>query len=112
MLWRKIHLNFKKNDSGFMCQNCGHKVEPLKYSSRDHCTQCLYSLHVDIMPGDRQNDCKGLLEPIGVEIDGKKGYVILYKCQKCGQLHRNKSAQDDNFDSILKIMDQSSKKQF
>ncbi len=49
---------FVKNDKSFICINCGKKVEKLKYTSRDHCNYCLYSLHVDITPGDRENDCK------------------------------------------------------
>lgn len=96
--------NFQKNDEGFICKNCGTLVEPLGYSSRDHCNRCLCSLHIDIMPGDRLNPCKGILKPIDVEVDSKKGYVIVYRCEKCGELHRNKSARDDNFDEIIKIM--------
>ncbi len=96
--------NFTKNDSGFICANCGKEVSPLKYTSRNHCPYCLHSLHVDIMPGDRQNPCKGLLVPINVEVSGKKGYVIVHKCQKCGKICKNKSAEDDNFDEILKIV--------
>lgn len=49
---------FLKNDNEFNCINCGKKVEKLKYTSRDHCNHCLYSLHVDITPGDRENTCK------------------------------------------------------
>lgn len=49
---------FLKNDNEFKCINCGKKVERLKYTSRDHCNHCLYSLHVDITPGDRENTCK------------------------------------------------------
>lgn len=96
--------NFTKNDNGFICINCGREVKPLKYTSRNHCPYCLHSLHVDIMPGDRLNECKGLLKPINVEISGKKGYVIVHKCTKCGKICRNKSADDDNFDEILRIM--------
>ena len=50
---------FTKNDSGFVCRNCGAEVPPLSYSSRDHCRVCLCSLHVDIDPGDRANGCGG-----------------------------------------------------
>ncbi len=96
--------NFKKNDESFTCTNCKNFVEPLGYTSRDHCNKCLCSVHVDIVPGDRQNTCKGLLFPVDIETSGKKGYVIVYKCQKCGEIHRNKSAQDDDFDAILNIM--------
>lgn len=63
---------FKKNDNEFICINCGKKVEKLKYTSRDHCNHCLYSLHVDITPGDRENKCRGLLVPVNVEINSKK----------------------------------------
>ena len=44
-----------------------------------------------------------MLEPIGVEISNKKGYVIIYKCKKCGAIRRNKSAKDDNMDLIIKL---------
>ena len=95
---------FIKNDNGFVCLNCGTKVSQLEYSSRDHCSKCLCSLHVDIEPGDRKNNCKGLLIPVDAEISGKKGYVITYKCKKCGEFHKNKTAVDDNFETIIKIM--------
>ena len=98
---------FAKNDSGFTCTVCGTKVPPLKYSSRDHCNKCLSSIHIDIMPGDRANDCLGVLEPIGVVYKGDK-YTINYKCKKCGKLHNNKSAKDDSFEKILQIMKESS----
>ena len=48
-------------------------------------------------------DCHGMLVPIGVEINSKKGYVIVYKCEKCGQIRRNVSARDDNMSSIIKL---------
>ena len=53
--------------------------------------------------GDRLEECHGLLEPIGVEIDSKKGYVIVFKCKKCGQIRKNKAAKDDNIDLIIKL---------
>ena len=81
---------FEKNDSGFTCRICGHNVEPLKYTSRDHCNKCLSSIHIDINPGDRAEECHGILEPIGIEIDSKKGYVIIFKCKKCGKIRKNK----------------------
>ena len=58
---------FNELDEGFICENCNKEVSPLRYSSRDHCPFCLYSKHVDINPGDRNNTCKGLLKPIGIE---------------------------------------------
>ena len=95
---------FEKNDSGFICRICGKNVDNLKYTSRDHCNKCLCSIHIDINPGDRANTCLGTLIPIDIEMNSKKGYVINYRCEKCGQLHNNKSADDDSFKSILKVM--------
>lgn len=85
---------FKKNDSGFTCQNCGKEVLPLGYTSRNHCPFCLHSLHVDINPGDRANTCGGLLVPIKAEPDPRRGYVITHRCKRCGALVRNKSAHE------------------
>ncbi len=94
---------FNMIDENFICEN-GHKpVDKLNYTARDHCPHCLYSKHVDILPGDRANECKGLLEPIDIE-KFKDTYKIVYKCQKCKQIHKNIIAKDDSFDLILEIM--------
>ena len=98
---------FEKNDNGFICEWCGKTVKPLGYTSRDHCPRCLTSLHVDVNPGDRENDCRGLMVPVAVSYKGGKGYVIEYKCSKCGQRHNNKAAEDDNFSTILAVMNES-----
>lgn len=92
-----------KNDDSFVCVNCGKEVEKLRYTSRNHCPHCLHSLHVDIVPGDRANNCKGVLKPISVEPNSKKGYIIVFKCEKCGKITRNKSADDDDFQVMLEI---------
>ncbi len=94
---------FTKLDEEFICEHCGKKVEKLGYTCRNHCNNCLYSKHVDINPGDREETCHGMLEPIRVELDGKKGYVIVYRCQKCGSIRKNKAAEDDNMDLIIKL---------
>ena len=93
---------FNMIDEEFICENCNKKIEKLNYTARDHCNHCLYSKHVDIMPGDRANDCKGLLKPIGIE-KYKNTYKIIYKCEKCTQLHKNIMAADDNFDLIIEL---------
>lgn len=98
--------NFQKNDNSFVCQNCGKEVPKLVYSSRDHCNKCLCSIHIDHLPGDRANECLGLLVPVGCTYNAKKGYVIEYKCQKCKQLHNNKAAEDDSMATILSLMNQ------
>ncbi len=95
--------NFTEIDEEFICENCGAKVTKLGYSCRNHCPHCLYSKHVDIKPGDREEKCHGLLEPIDVEINPKKGYVIVFRCIKCGAIRKNKVAEDDDMELIYKI---------
>ena len=93
---------FNELDEGFICEHCQKEVKPLGYTSRDHCPYCLYSKHVDINPGDRENTCRGLLKPIEIE-KFKDTYKIVYKCDKCNQLHKNIMATDDDFDKIIEL---------
>lgn len=93
---------FNELDEGFICEHCGKEVLPLGYTSRDHCPYCLYSKHVDINPGDRENTCRGLLKPIGIE-KYKDTYKILYKCDKCKKDHKNIIAKDDDMNEIINI---------
>lgn len=93
---------FSKLDESFVCENCGRNVPKLNYTSRDHCPYCLYSKHVDINPGDRLNDCKGLFKPVDIE-KYKDTYKIIYQCQKCKERHKNIVAEDDDMDMIIKI---------
>ena len=89
-------------DENFICINCKNMVNKLNYTARDHCPICLYSIHVDINPGDRMNNCKGILVPIEIE-KYKDTYKIIYKCNKCGQIHKNIMARDDNMEEIIKL---------
>ena len=96
---------FVQRDEGFICEHCKKEVKPLKYSSRDHCPYCLYSKHLDINPGDRENTCKGLLKPMGIE-KYKDTYKIIYQCETCKQIHKNIIAKDDSMNEIIKISSQ------
>jgi hypothetical protein len=96
-------------NTGFTCAQCGEGVPPLTGGGcRNHCPFCLYSQHVDVLPGDRASECGGALEPIGVLVDARKGYVIVYRCRSCGELRRNRAALDDpdcpdDFDVLLRL---------
>ena len=99
---------FQKNDSGFVCQNCGADVLPLGYTSRNHCPFCLCSLHVDVLPGDRANPCGGILRPIRADVDPKRGYVLVHRCEKCGGISRNRAATDakiqpDDLELVIRL---------
>ena len=94
---------FTKNDSGFVCEHCGRSVEPLGYTSRNHCPYCLWSLHLDINPGDRASECRGQLKPVKVEINSKRGFIVVHKCERCGEIRRNKAADDDDRNLIIAL---------
>lgn len=93
---------FNMIDEKFICEHCGKAVSRLNYTARDHCPYCLYSKHLDINPGDRQNTCMGMMRPIGIE-KYKNSYKIIYNCEKCHQTHKNIMATDDNFDLIIRL---------
>ena len=93
---------FTMREEEFICENCKNNVTKLNYTARDHCPYCLYSKHVDINPGDRQNTCHGLLKPISIE-KFKNTYKIIYKCEKCNQIHKNIMATDDDYNIIIEL---------
>ena len=96
-------------NNAFRCARCGVDVPPLANGSvRNHCHACLHSLHVDVNPGDRAAGCGGLLEPVGVERTGKKGWIVLHRCRTCGAVRRNRAALDDprasdSWDEIIRL---------
>ena len=95
-------------NTAFTCLECGFEVAPLSNGSyRNHCPQCLYSLHVDHTPGDRASCCSGLMEPIGMRHKSGKGFQILHRCTTCGQVQANKIAKDtvqpDNLEALLRL---------
>jgi DNA-directed RNA polymerase subunit RPC12/RpoP len=101
-------MSREKENTGFICEHCGKIVLPLSNGSyRNHCPFCLYSKHVDILPGDRQSQCGGLMEPISLKYKSAKGYQIIHRCLKCGQQSVNKTAentvQPDNTEALIKL---------
>jgi rubrerythrin len=91
---------FTRKIEDFKCEHCGTKTRGTGYT--DHCPSCLWSKHVDLNPGDRKATCRGMMEPVGVEIKSKK-YTIHYRCLICGFRHRVKANPADNFEKILKL---------
>jgi len=97
-------------NEGFVCEHCGTEVRPLANGScRNHCPRCLWSKHVDDVPGDRLSHCGGMMEPVAVAQDARRGWMIVHKCCACGIVRRNKVALDDptqpdSFDALLHIV--------
>jgi hypothetical protein len=96
-------------NDGFTCACCGTQVLPLARGGfRNHCPWCLWSKHVDRVPGDRDATCRGLMEPVAVEQDAKRGWMVVHRCVECGLLRRNQAACDDprqadDFEALLEI---------
>jgi hypothetical protein len=90
-------------DESFTCRTCDRLVVPEGAGSkhRNHCPYCLSSKHLDIDPGDREADCGGAMEAIGVWVRKGGEWAIIHRCRICGHLSSNRSAADDN---PLKLM--------
>ena len=87
----------------FTCKVCGWPVGPQGAGSdhRNHCPNCLSSLHLDVEPGDRAADCGGIMEPVAVWVRKSGEWAIVHGCRRCGALSSNRVAADD---SPLRLM--------
>ena len=95
-----MSISFQKNKEDFVCEHCGLQIRGNGYTN--HCPKCLYSKHVDIFPGDRQEVCGGLMVPVAMEI--KNGETsIVHKCERCGTVRKNRKSFDDNINEIIKL---------
>ena len=98
---------FKRTIENFVCEKCDFHIIGDGYTN--HCPECLWSKHVDITPGDRASNCRGLLEPIRVEMKNKE-YTIIHKCTRCGVEKPNKAVKEDNFQMLLQIASENAKR--
>ena len=82
----------------FTCRVCGWPVVSQGAGSghRNHCPNCLWSIHLDNEPGDRESGCRGRMEPIGVWVRKNGEWAILHRCTVCGKISSNRIAADDN----------------
>ena len=86
-------------EESFTCKSCGTFVTPEGAGTRhrNHCPQCLSSVHLDEeAPGDRASVCGGVMEPIGVWVRKNGEWAVIHRCRVCGALDSNRVAADDN----------------
>ncbi len=102
-----MSTNFKKVEENFKCEKCGFEVVGDGYT--DHCPKCLWSKHVDVNPGDRAEECKGMMEPVDVIFDHGQ-YALVNRCQKCGYEKKNKMDENDDFDKAIEIAKKNSRR--
>ncbi len=96
--------NHPCNDS-FTCKVCGRLVTPEAAGTqhRNHCPNCLASLHVDDQPGDRAADCGGIMEAVGVWVRKNGEWAVIHRCGRCGHFSSNRVAADDNPMKLMSI---------
>lgn len=91
---------FTRQTENFECGHCGRAVAGTGYTN--HCPGCLWSRHVDVLPGDRHADCGGLMEPVGLLYEGGQ-YFVVQRCVECGHWWRNHTTEDDDRAAILEL---------
>ena len=98
------YKNHACNDS-FECKFCGRLMTSAGAGTdhRNHCSNCLSSLHVDDEPGDRSSDCGGIMEPVAVWTRKDGEWAIIHRCRRCGKLSSNRVAADDNPMKLMSI---------
>ena len=95
------HRKFTRRVENFTCIKCGFFVEGDGFTN--HCPYCLWSVHVDINPGDRASNCRGIMKPIRTEYLNNE-FSIIHKCLKCGIEKKNRSSNLDNRDLLIKLI--------
>ena len=92
-------------DDSFTCRVCGRPVVPAGAGSdhRNHCPNCLSSLHVDDEPGDRAAAVGGIMDAIGVWVRKNGEWAVIHRCRRCGVLHSNRVAAEDNPMKLISI---------
>lgn len=104
-----FNKNFSRKKEDFVCEKCGANIKGNGYTN--HCPVCLYSKHVDIKPGDRLANCRGLMKPIRVE-GTEKAYRVLQRCLVCNYEKINKVAPEDSIEALVAIIKENSKNYF
>lgn len=103
--FEKGYYKTHANHEIFTCKVCGRKVIPdgAGTDHRNHCPNCLSSLHVDEEPGDRASDCGGIMEPVSVWVRKNGEWAIVHRCKRCGAFSSNRIAADDNPMKLMSI---------
>ena len=91
---------YQHRKEDFVCEHCARQVQGSGYTN--HCPECLWSKHVDIFPGDRLEDCGGLMRVCEIHKKGD-GYVLVHECQKCAHKSRDHFRPHDNAEALVAL---------
>ena len=96
--FEKNHPGERDRGARFVCAHCGRETarEGAGSAHRNHCPNCLRSLHLDDRPGDRSARCGGVMDPVAVWVRNGGEWAVIHRCRRCGTLRSNRIAADDN----------------
>ncbi|MFJ8164272.1 RNHCP domain-containing protein [Streptomyces sp. NPDC096136] len=101
-----LHAQGGHRADAFRCTSCRLDVslDAPGTAHRNHCPNCLASLHVDRkVPGDRDADCRGRMEALGMSVRPDGEWMIIHQCATCGELSANRIAGDDNPLALVRL---------
>jgi hypothetical protein len=103
-LSRDQRIRGRRADS-FRCRHCRLDVSISAPGTRhrNHCPSCLWSRHLDELPGDRAAGCAGAMEPIAVAVRDDGEWALVHRCEACSAVRLNRIAGDDNAYSLLQL---------
>lgn len=92
-------------DPAFVCERCRQTVPGAAAGTahRNHCPWCLWSLHVDLRPGDRRCGCRALMAPIAIWVQRDGEWAIVHRCDRCGAIRANRIAGDDSELALISL---------
>lgn len=95
----------REEEASFPCRVCGSPIPAAGGGTRhrNHCPRCLSSVHLDDAPGDRSAACGGVMDPIGVWVRRDGEWALIHRCRRCGVLHSNRVAADDDPLKLLSL---------
>ncbi|PIQ67082.1 MAG: hypothetical protein CO184_01545 [Candidatus Zambryskibacteria bacterium CG_4_9_14_3_um_filter_40_16] len=93
-------MTFIKKKEDFKCDNC--QTVNVGNGYTDHCKTCLWSKHVDIDPGDREEKCLGMMKPMECRmVNGE--YRVRNKCLSCRFERWAPVLPNDDMDTTLSL---------
>ncbi|WP_306361521.1 RNHCP domain-containing protein [Nocardia sp. CC227C] len=100
-----LHGRAGASGDAFRCVSCRLDVPVAAPGTahRNHCPHCLASRHVDRVPGDRSETCRGRMRAVSMSVREDGEWSLVHRCLVCGVLKVNRVAGDDNALALLRL---------
>ncbi|WP_432797687.1 RNHCP domain-containing protein [Poriferisphaera sp. WC338] len=95
-----------RHNKDFYCTHCKQPISNQAGGTRhrNHCPYCLWSKHVDDLPGDRNSACQSPMEPIAIMSRHDGEWSLVHKCCGCHTIKLNRIAGDDDELQLLGLI--------